>query len=445
MQSRVSPRNFLAGLSPPHFDIFRAMMRPMIFAAGDRLFEEGTPAESAFFIEEGRVELVVRQPGGGESRLALAGTGELVGELALMTNGPRVCSARTLTTAQIMVVDRVDFAGMLAYFHPAALGVMRRLAMLVGDRVQRATRRILALDAIEPAPDAPLEAAPGGPAERTPAFDPRPFLPKLPFFRDFTEADIDELLALTGERYWAIPRGRVLFHDGEVPRAAYVVVRGAIERLSAGPLRRRLGVFGPGSIVGELGPLLDARRCATARAREDTVLLEISAEVMAALDADAHRLTFKFVAAVAHQLADRLVMLNRIVTRIEHERLAGAEPSPASVEVPNMVLLVAQTADRRLELVRQLDTLGFSHHAVEDPEEALGYLSTGRFGAVLLDHAGPAVEAALVDAQRAPVLVLGGSVDLLERGAECCLPEPLDPDHLLAQLNICFQRCSCLP
>ncbi|NQW11177.1 MAG: cyclic nucleotide-binding domain-containing protein [Alphaproteobacteria bacterium] len=65
---------------------------------------------------------------------------------------------------------------------------------------------------------------------------------------------------------------RVLFHEGEPPRGAFLIECGNIEIIRNEGLANevRLAVLGPGEVVGEMGLIDGAPRSATARAL-DTV------------------------------------------------------------------------------------------------------------------------------------------------------------------------------
>lgn len=55
---------------------------------GTVLFREGEAGEKAYYIEEGRVSIVR-----GEETIAVLGTGDIVGEMALIDDRPRTATA----------------------------------------------------------------------------------------------------------------------------------------------------------------------------------------------------------------------------------------------------------------------------------------------------------------------------------------------------------------
>ena len=70
---------------------------------GDRLFDEGEAGDRAYVIESGHIE-ILKQSAAGEMLLALRGTGEVIGEMALLESEPRMASARARDVARLLVI-----------------------------------------------------------------------------------------------------------------------------------------------------------------------------------------------------------------------------------------------------------------------------------------------------------------------------------------------------
>ena len=71
-----------------------------------------------------------------------------------------------------------------------------------------------------------------------------------------------------------LKQGEILFHHGDAPDFVYVIESGGIEafRELADGSEEPQASFGPGEYFGELGPMLNLPRSATARATSETVL-----------------------------------------------------------------------------------------------------------------------------------------------------------------------------
>ncbi len=73
--------------------------------AGDLVFEEGEKGDFAYLIVSGQVE-IFRQSGNNERVLATLGRGEIIGEMSLIDNQPRVASARALEDSEFSLISQ---------------------------------------------------------------------------------------------------------------------------------------------------------------------------------------------------------------------------------------------------------------------------------------------------------------------------------------------------
>jgi CRP-like cAMP-binding protein len=87
--------------------------------AGDILFDRGEDAQIGYAVMRGRIKL-----GTGESGTLVAGPGALIGEMALLVETKRPCSAYALEPAQLLAIPRPLFRRMLEAF-PAIAGGLR--------------------------------------------------------------------------------------------------------------------------------------------------------------------------------------------------------------------------------------------------------------------------------------------------------------------------------
>jgi len=122
------------------------------YAAGEVVFREGEPASSLFFLADGELVVSARGPGGAPRQLLRIGSGQLVGESALIDPTPR---RATLTAARPSWVYEIgdDSIDILHRNAPAAAraltgaaigGLARRLRQLE-QRVERDLERMSAL------------------------------------------------------------------------------------------------------------------------------------------------------------------------------------------------------------------------------------------------------------------------------------------------------------
>jgi CRP/FNR family transcriptional regulator, cyclic AMP receptor protein len=71
-----------------------------------RIFNQGDPADSVFYIQKGKVRLTVVSKGGKEATLGILGEGEFFGEGALAGQSLRMGSATTLTDCQLLRIHK---------------------------------------------------------------------------------------------------------------------------------------------------------------------------------------------------------------------------------------------------------------------------------------------------------------------------------------------------
>jgi CRP/FNR family transcriptional regulator, cyclic AMP receptor protein len=94
---------------------------------GETLFQAGEPGESLYVVRSGEVELFIRDTAGQKIALAIAGAGEVFGELALLDRGPRTATAIALTECELLELDRDD---LLLLFQKSPNAALRLLAAM---------------------------------------------------------------------------------------------------------------------------------------------------------------------------------------------------------------------------------------------------------------------------------------------------------------------------
>jgi CRP-like cAMP-binding protein len=298
---------FFHGLSEENQVLLARVTQHRQVAAGQFLFQQGDPADTALFIERGRVELDVRLPGGGHLALPPSNAGSVLGELALVERHRRSATARVVEEMEALEMHRDDLRALCAVRHPASLSMLRRLARLVATRLlevnaERAPQRSADTHVVCRA-----DWQPGAP------FDLSRFLPVLPLFANFSQADIQTVL--DAAEVWTIGAAQPIALYDDPPGGCFVVLRGAVEAVAPTPHgARRLAVFGPGAPVGILSALLARPRSATWVARERATVLELPTEALAALRDPRQRASFRFYEAVLRALIQRLEQATRALT-----------------------------------------------------------------------------------------------------------------------------------
>ena len=93
--------------------------------AGQMLFKEGTPADCAFVVADGRFELSRTGKDGRPVSLGFAERGTLLGELAMVTSVNRSMTAIAPDNAEVIRINRPLFRRMLEEY-PDIAGIVRQ-------------------------------------------------------------------------------------------------------------------------------------------------------------------------------------------------------------------------------------------------------------------------------------------------------------------------------
>jgi len=102
-------------------------LRPLHYAAGERILEEGTPGDSFFLIDRGEVR-VVRRLGGTPREMARLVEGECFGEMAMLTGQERTATVTAVTDVDVLMIDKAGFQDILAANPNVAVDISALLA-----------------------------------------------------------------------------------------------------------------------------------------------------------------------------------------------------------------------------------------------------------------------------------------------------------------------------
>jgi len=98
------------------------------FAAGEIIFQAGSPGHSMMAVVTGSVRITARSPRGAEIMLAVLSQGEIVGEIALLDGGERTADATALTDCELVALERRDVLPFLEQHPKACLKLLEMLA-----------------------------------------------------------------------------------------------------------------------------------------------------------------------------------------------------------------------------------------------------------------------------------------------------------------------------
>ena len=83
------------------------------YGPGEIIVRKGEAGEKVYIVEQGEVEAIDEEPGGGERIIATLGDGKSFGEIALVTEHPYLATVRSRTAVTLISVDRESFQALL--------------------------------------------------------------------------------------------------------------------------------------------------------------------------------------------------------------------------------------------------------------------------------------------------------------------------------------------
>lgn len=326
----VPPLTLLEALAPEARAELLGIAQPVSFMRGAVLLKQGAATRGAFFIQSGSVDVTARLPGGDTLNLARIPAGGVLGEMALLEHG--LCSATVTAGTPVdgLFIGREDFRVLVARRSPASLAVQQAITRNLCAKLSVLNAQVLANSAAE---DVPYTQPPAGDNHTKSALDPlagvarvrhadfdyRRFLSVLPLFREWEPEEIDEIADLAPALQ--LERGQPIFFEHTEPAAAFITVRGAVEVMApatgaAAAMLRRLAILGPGQLLGHRSLIDGAPHGARAKAREATVLLELTREHFLQLYNGSTPAALKFQAGVHAALLGSMAHTNATLTRL---------------------------------------------------------------------------------------------------------------------------------
>lgn len=129
-----------AKLSPSKLKLLAFTSESLAFENGEVVFRAGEPADGAFLVMDGEVEILADTEAG-EVVVGTLGKNELFGELALITHSPRSATLRARGKLAALKIGDEMFLRLLAENSEVALDVIRQLSV----KLQRSVRQFEAL------------------------------------------------------------------------------------------------------------------------------------------------------------------------------------------------------------------------------------------------------------------------------------------------------------
>ena len=116
-----------AHLADQELVAFSQDLRLREYAKGQTVFRQGDPGHTLYIILYGKLRVFRLTPSGLETTLTILGTGDLVGEFAVIDQQPRSASARAIGKCALLQMSAETFFGHVGAQPNLALGLMHEL------------------------------------------------------------------------------------------------------------------------------------------------------------------------------------------------------------------------------------------------------------------------------------------------------------------------------
>jgi signal transduction histidine kinase/predicted CoA-binding protein len=119
--------SLFSGLSEEDLQRLNGMLEDMRLPSGAQLFEEGSAGEKAYLIRKGNVE-IRKNSGGRQVVIAVRGEGEMIGEMALLEDAPRMASAWAVTDCVLLAISGRQLNRLLSASPSAARSMLHTVS-----------------------------------------------------------------------------------------------------------------------------------------------------------------------------------------------------------------------------------------------------------------------------------------------------------------------------
>ena len=136
----------LANFVPAETSALKQKFRRESYAPGKIIFSEGDPGDEVFLIAKGAASVFIKQPSGGDIRLATFATGTVFGELALLDEGKRSASVIANDELVCYGLSKTNFAALAREAPAVAIKLVSALGRELSTRLRTANCTIHQLE-----------------------------------------------------------------------------------------------------------------------------------------------------------------------------------------------------------------------------------------------------------------------------------------------------------
>ncbi|MCB1648119.1 MAG: EAL domain-containing protein [Pseudomonadales bacterium] len=108
-----------------------------VFRAGETIMSQGEMGACAYFIQEGRVRILVEKGDGTILDMGTRGPGSIIGEMAIVDNQPRSATVKSLERCTLLEITKEDFARSVRGANPIVRLISQVILMRYRDILRR--------------------------------------------------------------------------------------------------------------------------------------------------------------------------------------------------------------------------------------------------------------------------------------------------------------------
>lgn len=143
---QLSRQRGLTHLGEADRDALASCLRRRTLSRGEILFREGDVGDSMFFVEEGALQVLLREPARTQRRMQDVTSGELLGEMACIDPSARSATALAAQDTRLLMLTRDGLHALRGHCPAPAQAVFgaaaRALARRLGDAHARLIERV---------------------------------------------------------------------------------------------------------------------------------------------------------------------------------------------------------------------------------------------------------------------------------------------------------------
>ena len=137
-----------AKIEPERLKLLAFTSEHVEFRQGEAVCRQGDPGDAAYIVLDGTADVVV-QGEGGPTTVATIGRNDIVGEIAILCDVPRIATVVATTPLVALRISKDGFFNLVNQFPVVGVEVMHELAMRLLQTTQRLTDTTRRLREIE--------------------------------------------------------------------------------------------------------------------------------------------------------------------------------------------------------------------------------------------------------------------------------------------------------